>query len=280
MIAGFKRYYRTLTLNKLNRPPHRLARWPQCHAVNLEIIIGRFTYRSGFFQLSNQASRLIGRWSERGLLGRWRSRGLLGRWRGRGWRFFGDAEQCRRIGPCAWAIFDHNACERDRSGFVDGKSFSAFDASMIAGFKRYYRTLTLNKLNRPPHRLARWPQCHALNLDIIIVRFTYRSGFFHLSNPASRLLGRWRGRGLLGRSRSRGLLGRWRGRGLLVLAVLAEQAGLGIAGGGALLRALLALAIPRRLDLFRRRGEPHREDDEGANHANEDREDQGQKTCI
>src|SRR6516162_1693733 len=71
-----------------------------------------------------------------------------------------------------------------------------------------------------------------------------------------------------------------RGRGLLVLAVLAEQAGLGIAGGGALLRALLALAIPRRLDLFRRRGEPHREDDEGANHANEDREDQGQETCI
>jgi hypothetical protein len=34
------------------------------------------------------------------------------------------------------------------------------------------------------------------------------------------------------------------------------------------------------LDLFRRRGEPHREDDEGANHANEDREDQGQETCI
>src|SRR6516225_12078109 len=99
------------------------------------------------------------------------------------------------------------------------------------------------------------------------------SGFFHLSNPAPWLLGRWRGRGLLGRSRSRGLLGRSRSRGLLVLAVLAEQAGLGIAGGGALLRALLALAIPRRLDLFRRRGEPHREDDEGANHANEDRED-------
>src|SRR6516164_8044617 len=45
-----------------------------------------------------------------------------------------------------------------------------------------------------------------------------------------------------------------RGRGLLVLAVLAEQAGLGIAGGGALLRALLALAIPRRLDLFRLSG--------------------------
>jgi hypothetical protein len=99
-------------------------------------------------------------------------------------------------------------------------------------------------------------------LDIIIGRFTYRSGFFHLSNPASRLLGRWRGRGLL------------------VLAVLAEQAGLGIAGGGALLHALLALAIPRRLDLFRRQGEPHREDDEGANHANEHREDQGQETCI
>ena len=173
---------------------------------------------------------------------------------------------------------------------------------MIAGFKRYYRTLTLNKLSRLPRRRTRWPlgnmERHALNLDIIIGRFTYRSGFFHLSNPApwllgrwrgrgllgrsrSRgLLGRWRGRGLLGRSRSRGLLGRWRGRGLLVLAVLAEQAGLGIAGGGALLRALLALAIPRRLDLFRRRGEPHREDDEGANHANEDREDQGQETCI
>jgi hypothetical protein len=71
-------------------------------------------------------------------------------------RFFRDADQCRRIGPCAWAIFDHNACERNRSGFVDGKSFSAFDASLIAGFKPYYRTLTLNKLNRPPpHRLAR-----------------------------------------------------------------------------------------------------------------------------
>ena len=52
------------------------------------------------------------------------------------------------------------------------------------------------------------------------------------------------------------------------------------AGGGALLCALLALAIPRRLDLFRPRGEPHREDDEGANHANEDREDQGRETCI
>ena len=124
---------------------------------------------------------------------------------------------------------------------------------MIAGFKRYYRTLTLNKLSRLPRRRARWPlgnmERHALNLDIIIGRFTYRSGFFHLSNPAPWLLGRWRGRGLLGRSRSRGLLERWRGRGLLVLAVLAEQAGLGIAGGGALLRALLALAIPRRLDL-------------------------------
>src|SRR5437763_11777008 len=71
-------------------------------------------------------------------------------------RFFRDADQCRRIGPCAWAIFDHNACERNRSGSVDGKSFSAFDASLIAGFKPYYRTLTLNKLNRPPrHRLAR-----------------------------------------------------------------------------------------------------------------------------
>ena len=189
------------------------------------------------------------------------------------WRFFGDADQCRRIGPCARAIFDHNACEHDRSGFVDGKSFSALDASMIAGFKRYYRTLTLNKLNRLPRRRARWPQGerHALNLDIIIGRFTYRSGFFHLSNPASRLLGRWRGRGLLGR---------WHGRGLLVLAVLAEQAGLGIAGGGALLRALLALAIPRHLDLFRRRGEPHREDDEGANHANEDREDQARRRAF
>jgi hypothetical protein len=142
---------------------------------------------------------------------------------------------------------------------------------MMAGFKHFYRTLTLNKLNRPPLRLARWPRCHALNLDIIIGRFTYRSGFFHLSNPASRPLGR---------SRRRGLLGRWRGRGLLVLAVSAEEAGLGIAGGGALLRALLALAIPRRLDLFRRQGEPHREDDEGANHANEDREDQGRETCI
>src|SRR5262249_41414687 len=142
---------------------------------------------------------------------------------------------------------------------------------MIAGCKPFYRTLTLNKLNGPPHRLARWPRCQALNLDIIIGRFTYRSGFFHLSNPASRLLGRWRGRGLLGR---------WRGRGLLVLAVLAEQAGLGIGGGGALLRALLALAIPRRLDLFRHRGEPHREDDEGANPPNEDGEDQGQETSI
>ena len=155
---------------------------------------------------------------------------------------------------------------------------------MIAGFKRYYRTLTLNKLSRLPRRRARWPlgnmERHALNLDIIIGRFTYRSGFFHLSNPAPWLLGRWRGRGLLGRSRSRGLLERWRGRGLLVLAVLAEQAGLGIAGGGALLRALLALAIPRRLDLFRRRGEPHREDDEGANHANEDREDQARRRAF
>ena len=129
---------------------------------------------------------------------------------------------------------------------------------MIAGFKRYYRTLTLNKLSRLPRRRARGNmKRHALNLDIIICRFTYRSGFFHLSNPASRPLGRWRGRELL------------------VLAVLAEQAGLEIAGGRALLRALLALAIPRRLDLFRRRGAPHREDDEGANHANEDREDQG-----
>jgi hypothetical protein len=43
---------------------------------------------------------------------------------------------------------------------------------------------------------------------------------------------------------------------------------------------LLALAIPCRLDLFRRRGEPHRKDGEGANHANEDPEDQGQETCI
>ena len=140
---------------------------------------------------------------------------------------------------------------------------------MIAGFKRYYRTLTLNKLSRLPRRRARWPlgnmERHALNLDIIIGRFTYRSRFFHLSNPAPWLLGRWRGRGLLGRSRSRGLRGRWPGR---------------VAGGGALLRALLALAIPRRLDLFRRRGEPHREDDEGANDANEDREDQGQEACI
>src|SRR5262249_23605741 len=105
----------------------------------------------------------------------------------------------------------------------------------------------------------------------IIGRFTYRSGFFHLSNPASRLLGRWRGRGLLGR---------WRGRGLLVLAVSAEQAGLGIAGGGGLLAGLLAPGLPPPLELFRHRGEPHREDDEGANHANEDREDQGQETCI
>src|SRR5215831_5056916 len=161
-------------------------------------------------------------------------------------RFLGDAGQFRRIGPCAWAIFDHNACERNRSGFVDGESFSAFDASMIAGFKHYYRTLTLNKLNRPPHRLARWPQCHALKLDIIIGRFTYRSGFFHLSNPAPRLLGRsrgrgllerWHGRGLLGRSRGRGLLERWRGRGLL-----------GRSRGGGLLerwrgRGLLVLAV-------------------------------------
>src|SRR5262245_15549140 len=38
------------------------------------------------------------------------------------------------------------------------------------------------------------------------------------------------------------------------------------------------LACPGHL--FRHRGEPHREDDEGANHANEDREDQGQETCI
>ena len=143
---------------------------------------------------------------------------------------------------------------------------------MIAGFKRNYRTLTLNKLSRLPRRRARGNmERRALKLDIIICRFTYRSGFFHLSNPAARLLERWRGRGLLGR---------WRGRGLRVLAVLAEQAGLGIAGGGALLRALLALAIPRRLDLFRPRGEPHREDDEGANHANEDREDQGHETSI
>src|SRR5262245_23528483 len=129
---------------------------------------------------------------------------------------------------------------------------------MIAGFKRYYRTLTLNKLSRLPRRRARSNmERHALNLDIIICRFTYRSGFLHLSNPASRLLGRWRGRGLL------------------VLAVLAEQAGLSIAGGGVMLHALLALAIPRRLDMFRRRGEPYREDDEGANHANEGREDKG-----
>jgi len=47
-----------------------------------------------------------------------------------------------------------------------------------------------------------------------------------------------------------------------------------------LLRALLALAIPRHLDLFRRRGEPHREDDEGANHANEDREDQARRRAF
>src|SRR5262249_42292322 len=70
-------------------------------------------------------------------------------------RFFGDADQCRRIGPCAWAIFDHNACERDRSGFVDRKSFSAFDASMIAGFKRYYRTLTKTQPpSAPPRAMA------------------------------------------------------------------------------------------------------------------------------
>src|SRR5262249_24701057 len=127
---------------------------------------------------------------------------------------------------------------------------------MIAGFKRYYRTLTLNKLSRLPRRRAGAPlrnmERHALNLDIIIGRFPYRSGFFHLSNPAPWLLGRWRGRGLLWRSRSRGLLERWRGRGLLVLAVLAEQAGLGIAGGGALLRAFPALATPRRLDFVPR----------------------------
>jgi hypothetical protein len=49
-------------------------------------------------------------------------------------------------------IFDDNACECNRSGFVDGNSLSAFDSSMIAGLKHFYRTLTLNKFNRRPPR--------------------------------------------------------------------------------------------------------------------------------
>src|SRR5262249_53466822 len=121
------------------------------------------------------------------------------------------------------------------------KSFSAFDVNMIAGFKRCYRTLTLNKLNRLLHRLLRWPlgniERRAVKLDIIIGRCTYRSGLFHLSNPAPRLLGRWR---------SRGLLRRWRGLGSLC-----------------------------------RLGPRHRgrsEQDHGAR--NDDREDQSQETCI
>src|SRR5262249_36242258 len=83
MIAGIKLCYRTLTFNKVNRPLHRLVRWPlgniERRALNLDIIIGRCTYRSGLFLLSNPAPRLLGRWRSRGLLGRWRGRGLLGR---------------------------------------------------------------------------------------------------------------------------------------------------------------------------------------------------------
>src|SRR5262249_1163214 len=104
------------------------------------------------------------------------------------------------------------------------KSFSAFDASRLTNSAAF----------RAAARDGRWAIWNAMRAEfgLIIGRFTYRSGFFHLdeqvthggvvaaiTNPAPWLLGRWRGRRLLGRLRSRGLLERWRGKSRVDLIV-------------------------------------------------------------